>query len=143
MKERNNNSNIEGVKETMEIFFSKIPIHRWQYFHKKSLENFILFLPKIKSHSEKNEIIKGIEMYLEVVNSDFCDIDNMSIAKELFDQYIYPIARKYEWRQGFIPISSKKGLFFLVPLLLFFLVLFYLANNYLFYIFFFFLLFIY
>lgn len=132
--EEKNNLHIEELKETMRIVFSKIPKQQWRFFHKKSLENFVYYLPKIKGRTEKEEIIQAINNYLSVIDTDFQEQIDMSLGKELFETYLYPVARNYEWRQGFIPISSIRGLIFLVPLILFFLWLIYLVNEYAFYI---------
>lgn len=132
--EEKNNLHIEELKETVKIVFSKIPIQQWRFFHIKSLENFVYYLPKIKSRTEKEEIIQAINNYLSVIDNGFEEQIDMSLGKELFEMYLYPVARKYEWRQGFIPISPIRGLIFLVPLILFFLWLIYLANEYAFYI---------
>ena len=129
MKEKNN-LNIENLKETMRIVFSKIPKQQWRFFHKKSVENFIYYLPQIKGLTEKEEIIAAISHYLRTIEVGFQEEINMSLGKELFETYLYSVARNYEWRQGFIPISSVRGLFFLVPSVLFFMWLIYLANKY-------------
>lgn len=129
----NKSTNIEELDESMRILFSKIPQEQWRFYHKKSVENFIYYLPKIKGRTEKEEIVTAIDNYFRVVEAGFGEEIDMSLGKELFESYLYPVARKFEWRLGFIYVATVRGLFFFVPLVFFFLWFLYLISSYVFY----------
>ena len=105
------------LKEKIDISFSKIPRSKWHLYHKKTVENFAYYLPKIKAVSEKKQIEENLILYLKIVELNWQEELSTSDSIELFNTYLYPLAQKFEWRQGFVAISSLKGLLFIIKLL--------------------------
>lgn len=106
------------LKNRYDLVFSKIPSQDWRFFHRKSVRNFIHFLPHIKGRSERVEIEALLNSYFDRIETLDSKQYNITVSMELFDNYVYPIAQKFEWRLGFVAISTFRGLFFLFPLAL-------------------------
>lgn len=104
-------------------------------YHKKSVENFIYYIPAIKGVTERNEIIDHLNAYIRVIEQ--MDEINVQISRQLFQNYLYSTARKFEWRKGFIPVLSYKGLLFFIPVSIVIFWLLYYSNTNLFYLAFF------
>jgi len=117
----------------MELAFNNIPNEKWRYFHKKSVENFIYYLPNIKGRNEKQELTEILEGYLTDIEAEH-DIIDMHLSEYLFNTYIGKVAPIFEYRLGFVPVPAKKALLVLLPILFFFLWLAY-SKIYLFIIF--------
>lgn len=123
------------LKEKIDISFSQIPRSKWHLFHKKTVENFVYHLPKIKGVSEKKQIEENLVLYLEKIELNSKEELNTLESIELFNTYLYPLAKKFEWRLGFVAISSLKGLLFVIPFLFLVLYFLYTLNANLFVIF--------
>ena len=96
----------ESVKYKATVFFNSIPKNKWKFFHKKSIDNFISYLPKIKSESDKEEIAVVINNYFKSVeNIHFEEID-ICLSQDLFRIYLMKLNNKYNLNYYFVPIFT-------------------------------------
>jgi hypothetical protein len=72
-----------SLSERMRVVFEKIPKNKWKYFHKKSFENFVNYLPNLNEQSERSEIEETVTDYLNAIDFEFEEI-NIQLSQDLF-----------------------------------------------------------
>ena len=125
------NLEIGSISDRANKIFANIQKSKWRYYHKKSVENFIFYLSKVKGKSEKDELAQIITNYLDEIDNEVEEVD-MELSMYLYNQYLNKLASKFQWRLGFVPIFPVKSLIVLIPALTIILVLAY-SSKYFFY----------
>ncbi|RXK86453.1 hypothetical protein [Filimonas effusa] len=106
---------IDQINQRMEAVFAEIPKKYQRFFHRRSLNNFMYYLPRIKGRTEQQEIAAAITAYLDEFEIVFPLELNIAVAADLFNRHLYPVARKFEWRCGFVPIVPLRACWVLFP----------------------------
>lgn len=107
------------------MIFEKIPKNMWKYFHKKSIDNFIYYLPQINSKEERAEIEEIIISYLDAINIEYDEID-MELSQVLFSTYVMKLIHKYDLKYSFVPVFGMNVVFVFVSVLI---IIFYLSLS--------------
>ena len=122
---------INELREKIDSFFNSIPKRQWNFFHKKTIENFLLHLPKIKGRSEKEEILILLNQFIETASNE--QELTLKFSKQMFDKYLYPIGNKLEFRLGFLPLFGISVIHIVIPVLITFFLIAFFISKYFFY----------
>jgi hypothetical protein len=72
-----------------------------KYFHLKTVENFIFHFDGFKDRTKKRQIYATLTDYFDSIFA--IDSIDARLSKELFDRYLFKIARLYDMYLKFIP----------------------------------------
>ena len=75
-----------------------------QFYHLQSTANFIAFIDKLKSKSERERVYHILNNYLDVVQQE--PVENAAMSMELFNEFIRPVGRIYEVEFDFMPMIN-------------------------------------
>lgn len=109
---------VTDLQKRMDVILKKIPKEKWKYFHKKSICNFINYLPKINSQEEKIEIKEIISNYLDAMDTE-CENIDMDLSQALFNTYVIKLIQKYDLKYSFVPVFGMNVVLVFVSILLF------------------------
>ncbi len=96
---------VTDLQKRMDVILKKIPKEKWKYYHKKSIGNFINYLPKINSQEEKIEIEEIISNYLDAMDAE-CDNIDMDLSQALFNTYVMKLIQQYDLKYSFVPLFT-------------------------------------
>lgn len=75
-----------------------------RFYHLKSTANFIAFIDKLNSASERERVCLLLSSYLDVVQQE--PVEDAAMSMELFNEFIRPVGRLYEDEFGFMPMIN-------------------------------------
>lgn len=76
-----------------------------KYFHLKSVDNFIFHFDGFKDKGKKRQIYATLTDYFDSIFT--IDTVDARLSKELFDHYLFKIARLYDMYLKFIPYPKS------------------------------------
>jgi len=95
------NEQLEVLAKRFDETFASIPPNKLRYCNPKSVQNFLLHLPKIKGRSEKQEIIDKLSFYCTILEHQYPEELNARVAKHFFQDHLLAISNTFDWRLGF------------------------------------------
>lgn len=81
-----------------------------RFYHLQSTANFIAFIDKLKSKSERERVYHLLNNYLDLVQQE--PVENAAMSMDLFNEFIRPVGRIYEVEFDFMPMINLWVIFF-------------------------------
>ncbi|MHA4847810.1 hypothetical protein ACX0G7_26830 [Flavitalea antarctica] len=102
----------------LESVFTRIPNDKRNYFHTKSLANFVYHLKSIDNNERRSEVSQTIGSYLDEVEELLKGEDlepDMELSEYLFKKYLPGIIKTYDVDLRFVPVPGKKSYILVIP----------------------------
>lgn len=92
---------IDEIKKSVLLIEDKTSLKMRRAIHYNSIRNFTIHFDEIKGDGSRNEILKLLKGYLEVIEAQEYDVDRES-SIDLARKYIFPIGDYFKNESNFV-----------------------------------------